>query len=104
MKRTIFTLLFLGTTLMLMGDGGEIFKKCIGCHGEKGDSSALQKSAIIGGQESNLTIKQLTAYKNGELNQYGLGNIMKLQISTLSDEEITQVAEYIETLEENSSK
>jgi len=103
MKKTIFNLLLLTTTVTIMADGLEVYKKCIGCHGDKGELSALQKSVLIGGQESNLTIKQLTAYKNGELNQYGLGNIMKLQISTLSDEEINSVAEYIETLEGNSS-
>ena len=103
MKTSIIALLMIGTTITMLANGEELYKKCTGCHGENGELSALQKSATIGGQESNLTIKELTAYKEGELNQYGLGNIMKLQLESVSTEEIKELAEYIEKMETNSS-
>ena len=101
---TIIPLLFIGTTIVMMANGQELYKKCTGCHGENGEVSALQQSAIITAQDSNLTIKELTAYKNGELNQYGLGNIMKLQLTTVSDEEISELADYISELKTEASQ
>jgi len=103
MKTSIIALLMIGTSLTMMANGAELYKKCAGCHGEQGEKNALSKSVVIAGQESNLTIKELTAYKNGELDQYGLGNIMKLQLSTVAEEEIQELAEYIENLEKNAS-
>jgi len=103
MKTSIITLLMIGTSITMLANGQELYKKCTGCHGEDGKTSALQKSAIIAAQESNLTIKQLTAYKNGELNQYGLGNIMKLQLTTITDVEIEELANYIASMQKDEN-
>lgn len=89
--------------LALLATSEELYKNCVGCHGENGELSAMGQSKIIAGQESNLTIKQLTAYKEGELNQYGLGNIMLLQLKNISKEEIEEIAIYIENMDKNSS-
>ena len=86
-------------TVALLASSEELYKNCAGCHGENGETSALGQSKIITGQESNLTIKELTAYKNGELNQYGLGNIMQVQLIALDADDIEKLAEYIETME-----
>ena len=105
MKKTLIKLLLLtGTTLALLADSQSLYKNCSGCHGESGETSALKVSKVIVGQESNLTIKELTAYKNGELNQYGLGNIMKLQLRTVSEDDIAELAAYIEKMNPKASK
>lgn len=96
-------LLLIITSLVLIANGEELYKTCVGCHGENGEITALGQSRIITGQENNLTIKQLTAYKNGELNQYGLGNIMQLQLTTLNDENINELAKYISNMQSNES-
>jgi cytochrome c553 len=88
-------LLLILTTVALIANSEDLYKNCAGCHGENGELSALGQSKIITGQESNLTIKQLTAYQNGELNQYGLGNIMQLQLTSLSESDIEELAKYI---------
>ncbi len=102
MKKSLLSLILI-TNLFLFAETLELYKNCAGCHGEKGELSALQKSKHIGGQEKNLTIKQLTAYKNGELDQYGLGGIMKLQLSSLSESDIESLANYIANLDINAS-
>ncbi len=102
MKKFLLSFILIGH-LSLFAETLELYKNCAGCHGEKGELSALQKSKLIGGQEYNLTIKQLTAYKNGELDQYGLGNIMKLQLSSLSESDIESLANYIANLDINAS-
>jgi cytochrome c553 len=102
MKKILLSIL---TTLALLANSEELYKNCAGCHGENGELSALGQSNIITGQDSNLSIKQLTAYKNGELNKYGLGNIMKLQLTALNDNDIKDLAEYIANMQvEPSSK
>jgi len=80
--------------------GKIIFAKCIGCHGHNAEKHALEKSDIIAGQEKEGTIFQLKEYRAGRLNQYGLGDLMKGQVAELSDEDITNVAIYIESLVE----
>jgi len=95
MKKIILSVLM---TMALLANSEELYKNCAGCHGDQGETSALGQSKVIAGQESNLTIKELTAYKNGELNQYGLGNIMQLQLEILDEDDIQELAAFIETM------
>jgi len=97
MKKILLTLLIALTT-QATADGQSLYKNCAGCHGDNGQTQALQLSALIAGQDEEKSILQLTAYKNGELNKYGLGNIMKMQVATLSEEDISDLADYIATL------
>jgi cytochrome c553 len=97
MKKIILTLL-ITLTSQTMAKGLPLYKNCAVCHGEKGNTPALQLSGIIAGQDKEKTALQLTAYKNGELNKYGLGNIMKMQVATLSEEDIKTLAKYIQSL------
>ena len=99
MKKTIKIVLL--STLFInlsWADGMDLYKNCVGCHGEQGELNALEKSTAIGGQAMEESLKQLIAYKNGELNQYGLGNIMNLQLLTLSEGDLQELATYIATL------
>ena len=96
MKKKLFIFsIILTLNTPLMADGEALYKNCAGCHGDNGKTKGLQLSAAIAGQSSAKTIKQLTAYKKGELNQYGLGNIMKMQVATLSTADIKELANYI---------
>jgi cytochrome c553 len=99
MKKTLFTLsIILTLNMPLMADGKALYKNCAGCHGDNGKTKGLQLSATIAGQSKAKTVKQLTAYKKGELNKYGLGNIMKMQVATLSKANIQELADYVATL------
>ena len=99
MKKTLIILsIMLTWNTTLMANGKTLYKTCLGCHGDNGKTKALHLSKAIAGQASATTIKQLTAYKKGQLNQYGLGHIMKMQVATLSKDDIKALASYIETL------
>ncbi len=104
MKRHLLLFIIITSTILTFADTLELYKNCAGCHGENGEKQALNKSKLIGGQEANVTIKELTAYKNGELDQYGLGNIMKLQLGIISQSDIEEIAEYVAKLDVNASK
>jgi len=97
MKKIAIAMLFAGSTL-LIADGAASFAKCAGCHGKNAEKSALNKSAIIAGQDSAKTVEQIKGYKAGTLNQHGMGAVMKGQVATLSDADIKAVADYIATL------
>ena len=85
----------------------KIYESCAGCHGKNGEVEALGKSAIITGKDVNTTIQQLKSYRAGVLNLYGMGGLMKGQVHSLSDEQISSLAIYISKMkqgENNESK
>ena len=98
LKLTLGTAL-LGTALLtsaLMADPLGTYSKCVGCHGVTGEKQALGKSAMITGQDSAKTVEQLTAYRAGELNLHGMGGLMKAQMRDITDEQIKEIADYLE--------
>ena len=97
MKKIAIAILLASSTL-LMADGATSFAKCAGCHGKNGEKAALNKSAVITGQDAAKTIEQLNGYKDGTLNQHGMGGMMKMQVASLDANAIKEVADYIATL------
>ncbi|CAA6801339.1 MAG: Unknown protein [uncultured Sulfurovum sp.] len=91
------------TSILLFATSEELYRNCASCHGKNGELAALSQSKVITGQDKNLSIKQLVAYKNGELDKYGLGNIMKLQLMLLNEENIEDLAEYISKMQPKES-
>ncbi|WP_258238501.1 c-type cytochrome [Arcobacter sp. CECT 8986] len=77
--------------------GKQLFLKCSGCHGLNGEKQALGKSQIIQGWDKQKVIDALNGYKNGT---YGsaMKGVMKSQVLSLSDDEISQLGEYISSL------
>lgn len=76
----------------------DLYNKCSACHGNVGQKAALGKSAIIQGQSYEKLKTSLLAYKAGTKNVKGMGGLMKGQVANLSDEKISQLAEYISSL------
>ncbi|RUM67399.1 MAG: cytochrome c [Sulfurospirillum sp.] len=98
MKKVILGLLVAGAYSLVSADGKAIYAKCAACHGEDGKNKALGKSAAIAGQDAATILKKIKGYKAGTLNQYGQGQLMKGQVSSLSDDDMKAVADYIATL------
>lgn len=78
-------------------DGAVLFKKCASCHGQKAEKSALGKSQVIAGWDVSKIDKALHGYKDGS---YGgaMKGLMKSQVQSLNDAQITALAEYINSL------
>ncbi len=89
--------LVMGATTLFAVEGSEIFKACAGCHGTNGEKQALGKSQIIQGWEASKIEAALKGYKDGS---YGgaMKGVMKAQAARLSDTDIKNVSQYIETL------
>jgi cytochrome c len=98
MKKIVIATIFAGAT-MLMADGATTFAtKCASCHGADGKMAALGKSKPIAGMDAATVEKSIHGYKDGSLNQYGLGTSMQGIVATLDDATITEVATYVSTL------
>ena len=98
MKKIVIATIFAGVT-MLMADGATTYAtKCASCHGADGKTAALGKSKHIAGMDAATVEKSIHGYKDGSLNQYGLGASMQGMVATLDDATITEVATYVSTL------
>ena len=90
----IFAMVGTAGTVETPSDGAQLFKKCTGCHGSKGERKALGKSKVISEMKKEDIKTALTGYKDGS---YGgaMKGIMKGQVMSYSDKDIAAVADYI---------
>ncbi|HZF69320.1 c-type cytochrome [Sulfuricurvum sp.] len=94
MTKTI-ALLILGVSVVMAANNAKIYgAKCGECHGMDGKDTSIAGKAIAGGTGA---LAKLTGYKNGT---YGGAQkeIMQGNVTSLSDEELKAVAEYVDTL------
>ena len=68
-------------------------ENCKSWHGDDGKRQALSRSGVIAGSSS--VELQLQAYRAGTLNKFGMGSVMKGNVSRLSDAEIKAVSDYV---------
>ena len=97
MKKSILVfvaLLGLGSVSAMADEGADLYKKCAVCHGLTGEKAALGKSKIIKDLGVAGVITALKGYKDGT---YGGPSkaIMKGQVTTLTDAQITTIASHI---------
>ena len=78
--------------------GAQLYTKCMPCHGVYGEVSAYGVSAVINEMDTATLYAALSKYKAGTLDLYGYGDIMNAQVSTMSDEELMTLSEYIPML------
>lgn len=75
-------------------DAKQLYMKCAGCHGQKGEKSALNKSKVIQSWSSQEVQNALNGYKNDTYGE-AMKGLMKSQVLSLSDEEIKLLSDYI---------
>ena len=75
--------------------GADLYKKCSACHGIDGSKAALGKSKHLKGMSFEEVKVSLKEYRAGTKNVTGMGGLMKGQVSSLKDVEISNLAEYI---------
>ncbi len=75
--------------------GGELYKQCIACHGDKGDGNVAQKAPRISGQHDWYTLKQLQDMKAGVIRK---NPVMTPFLSKLSEQDMKDLAAYISQL------
>ncbi len=99
MKKMI--LLAMGLSVMLSAaDGAGLYKKCAACHGMHGEKKALGKSDVINTMSKEELITSLKDYKAGTRNTKGMGALMKGQVASYDEAQITAVSEYISSMKQ----
>lgn len=78
----------------------DLYKKCIACHGEKGDKipPGSATNIVIANLDKKTLISDLKGYRAKTLSKGGTAAIMYLQANGLSDEDIETLSDYITTL------
>jgi cytochrome c553 len=78
--------------------GREKFVQCASCHGADGRSTVVPQYPKIGGQSAEYVVNALKAYRDGRrLGTYAA--IMAAVARPLSDEDIANLAVYVESLD-----
>ncbi len=75
----------------------DLYKKCIACHGARGDKVAPGSagSILIADLSKKILIDDMKGYRAKTLSRGGTAAIMYLQANGLSDEDIEILADYI---------
>ena len=75
----------------------DLYKKCIACHGTRGDKVAPGSAGniTIADLSKSILIEDMKGYRAKTLNKGGTAAIMYLQANGLSDEDIEILGEYI---------
>lgn len=74
-----------------------LFQKCAACHGNHGEKSALNQSAVIGEWDSKRIANTIIGYQDGT---YGgaMKTLMQNQVKDLSRVQVEALSEYISNL------
>ncbi len=79
-------------------NGSVLYTKCAPCHGTRGDQSVYNLTVAISDLNATTLSDALNAYKGGELDRYGYGDLMHTQVSNYTSEQIETLSNYIPTL------
>jgi cytochrome c553 len=81
-----------------MALGRDKFVQCAACHGADGRSTVIPQYPKIGGQSGPYVINALKAYRDGR-RQGSYAAIMAAVAKPLSDDDIENLAAYVESLD-----
>src|ERR1700733_5926577 len=81
-----------------VAQGRDKFVQCAACHGADGRSTVIPQYPKIGGQSGPYVINALKAYRDGR-RQGTYAAIMAAVAKPLSDDDIANLAAYIESLD-----
>lgn len=97
MKSLLILSLF-SLSLFSMDEGELMYSSCKFCHGIKGEKIYENIVPSLKNQDVITLEVKLRLYKEGDMNTYGYGPIMKQQMANIPDEKISILAKYINNL------
>ena len=86
------------TSLFSIEEGAVLYASCKFCHGVKAQMIYVNKIPSIKDMDLETLELKLKLYKEGSIDAYGYGPIMKQQMKNISDEKISVLAKYIKNL------
>jgi len=94
----IFTLLILALSLFAKDDASAMYHSCKFCHGFKGEVKYMNIVQDLKNMDAAELEAKLRSYKKGDLDIYGYGAMMKMQMKYIPEDKIPALAAYIEKL------
>lgn len=94
----IFTLFILVSSLFSIEEGAVLYSSCKFCHGIKAQMLYVDKVPSIKDMDIETLELKLRLYKEGSIDAYGYGPIMKQQMKNIPDDKISVLAKYIKNL------
>ncbi len=105
MKKITMLIVYLFTSTILLANdesafslGSVIYSPCKFCHGIKAEKTYINVVPAIRDMDVNAIESVLRLYKKGELDTYGYGSIMKMQMRNIPEDKIATVSKYIKNL------
>lgn len=99
MKKVFLACLMMGMfgSVAYAADGAALYKKCIACHGK--DASKVPPGGTVASNtlSEEEIVKALKGYQDGSFGGKAKAT-MKIQVKSLSDEDIEALAKYIKSL------
>ena len=96
--KTLTILLFITLSLFAKDEGPILYSSCKFCHGLKAEKTYVNEVPSIQRLDEDALIAILSAYKKGELEIYGYGAIMKMQMKNIPENLIPTLARHIKGL------
>ncbi|MAF77093.1 MAG: hypothetical protein CME63_12530 [Halobacteriovoraceae bacterium] len=93
-KKVVVEKVLVELTTPELQNGSDLYKKCITCHGKRGEGKKSQKAPAIGGQYDWYIALQISNMKSGER----INKVMNPYIRNLSEQDIKDLANYISKL------
>ena len=94
----IFLLTMLVLSMLAKDEGSVLYASCKFCHGIKAEKIYVDVVPVIKNMDYNTLETKLKLYKKGELDIYGFGKIMKMQMKNMPEEKIPALVKYIKSL------
>jgi len=85
-------------SLVAKNEGPVLYGSCKFCHGLKAEKIYVNTIPAIKNMDYKILETKLKLYKKGELDIYGFGMIMKMQMKNMPDEKIPALVKYIKSL------
>ena len=85
-------------SLLAKDEGPILYASCKFCHGVKADKIYVNLVPAIKNMDYKTLETKLKLYKKGELDIYGFGKIMKMQMRNMPDEKIPALIKYIKSI------
>ncbi|WP_458700300.1 cytochrome c [Sulfurospirillum sp. 1307] len=96
--KKIALILILTKLLLADSQGDALYNSCKFCHGYKGEKKYMNVVEPISRLDKKSLVYMLKEYKKGTLDNYGYGNIMKMQMRNVPDNLIDKLAQHIKEL------
>ena len=91
------SLLLLSALFAHAASNEALYNSCKFCHGTQGEIFYLEKIEPINRLDKASLIALLKGYKEGKIDQIGMGMMMHAQTKNFDPEHIEQLAEYIDS-------